>query len=86
MPPSSPTVSGESSDSVWKFWPTTLSSPASILRDALAVRLDQAALHVGDGLDGAALLGDDRHLGSRAPSTSSSTSPSITFEPSKMSG
>ena len=62
MPPSSPSVSGESSVSVKQFWPITLSSPRSILRDPLAMRLDQAGLHVGDGLDGAALLLDDRHL------------------------
>ncbi len=32
-------------------------------RDALAVGLDEARLHVGDRLDGAALLLDDGHLG-----------------------
>ena len=32
------------------------------LRDPLAVRLDQARLHVGDGLDRATLVGDDLHL------------------------
>ena len=32
-------------------------------RDALAVGLDQARLHVRDGFDGAALLFDDGHLG-----------------------
>ena len=31
--------------------------------DPLAVGLDQRGLHVVDGLDGAAVLGDDRHLG-----------------------
>ena len=34
--------------------------------DPLAVGLDQAGLHVGDGLDGAAVLLDHRHLGAGA--------------------
>ena len=62
MPPSAPAVSGESSVSVKQFWPTTLISLALDPRDPLAVRLDQARLHVGDRLDRAALVGDDLHL------------------------
>ncbi len=34
--------------------------------DPLAVGVDERCLHVGDGLDGAAVLGDDGHLGARA--------------------
>ena len=56
------------------------------LGEPLAVRLDQLGLHVRDGLDGAAVLGDRRFISASAPSASSSTRPSITFEPSKMSG
>ena len=63
MPPSAPAVSGESSVSVKLFWPITFCSPRSIRADPLAVGLDQARLHVGDGLDGAAVLLDHRHLG-----------------------
>ena len=55
-------------------------------RDPLAVRLDQRRLHVRHRLDRAALLVDAAPSPSRAPSSSSSTSPSITFEPSNMSG
>ena len=55
-------MSGDSSVSVWKFWPTTFSSPCLDPGDALAMGFDQAGLHVGNGLDRAALLGDDRHL------------------------
>jgi hypothetical protein len=54
-------------------------------RDPLAVRLDQRRLHVRHRLDRAAAL-SIRASSARAPSTSSATSPSITTEPSKMSG
>ena len=54
--------------------------------DARAVGLDERGLHVGHGLHGAALLLHDRHLGASASEASSSTRPSITWEPSKMSG
>ena len=63
MPPSSPAVSGESSVSVNLFCPTTTMLAALDLGDPLAVRLDQPGLHVGDRLDGAALLLDRLHLG-----------------------
>ena len=63
MPPSAPAVSGESSVSVKLFWPITFCSPRSIRADPLAVGLDQARLHVGDGVDRAAVLLDHRHLG-----------------------
>ena len=66
MPPSAPAVSGESSVSVKLFWPITFCSPLSIRADPLAVGLDQAGLHVGDGLDRAAVLLDHRHLGAGA--------------------
>ena len=63
MPPSAPAVSGESSVSVKLFWPITFCSPRLDPRHPLAVGLDQAGLHVGDGVDRAAVLLDHRHLG-----------------------
>ena len=53
---------------------------------ALALGLDQRGLHVVDGLDGAAELGHRGASPPGRPRAAPSTSPSITLEPSKMSG
>ncbi len=62
MPPSASAVSGDSSLSVKRFWPTTVCSTRLDPAQALAVGVHQRRLHVGDGLHRAAVLGDDRHL------------------------
>ena len=66
MPPSSPVVSGESSRLGEDVLADHLQLAALDPGDPLAVGLDQAGLHVGDGGDRAAVLGDHRHLGARA--------------------
>ena len=66
MPPSASAVSGETSDSAKRFWPDHDLLARLDPADALAVGVDQRGLHVGDGLDRAAVLGDDRHLGACA--------------------
>ena len=87
MPPSSPTVSGESSVSVKRVLADHLELAGLDPRQPLAMGLDEARLHVGDGLAGVAPpCSATTFISSRAPSTSSATRPSITFEPSKMSG
>ena len=66
MPPSASAVSGE----MRRLGEAVLADDDLLAGldpvDALAVGVDQSALHVGDRLDGAAVLGDDGHLGARA--------------------
>ena len=85
MPPSSPAWSGEGSASVYTFCPITFSSPASIRR--IRSRCDSTSCVFMYGTAATAPpCSATTCISSRAPATSSSTSPSITFEPSKMSG
>ena len=85
MPPSSPVVSGESSDSANLFWPTTVISPRSIF--ASRSRLDSTSWAFMYGTASTAPpCSATCAISSRAPSASSSVRPSITTEPSKMSG
>ncbi len=85
MPPSSPSWSGEGSCSVYTFWPITFSSPASIRRTRS--RCDSTSWVF---MYGTASTAPPRSattaISARAPSISSFTRPSITVEPSKMSG
>ncbi len=85
IPPSSPSCSGEGSASVYTFFPTTASSPVSIRR--MRSRCDSTICVF---MYGTAATAPPRSatsaISSRAPATSSDTRPSMTFEPSKMSG
>ena len=63
IPPSSPVVSRRVLGLGEAVLTDDFDLPALDLRHPLAVRLDQARLHVGDRLDGAAVLLDRRHLG-----------------------
>ena len=76
MPPSASAVSGDSSVSVKRFWPTTTCSPDSMRRSRSRWESTSARLHVGDGLDRAAVLGDDGHLGARPPAARRRARPS----------
>ena len=85
MPPSSPSWSGEGSELVNTFWPMTLCAPLSIA--ATRARCDSTScVFMYETASTAPPCSATIAISRREPSTSSATSPSITFEPSKMSG
>ena len=87
MPPSSPTVRGESSLSVYEFCADHLEVAGLDPGEPVAMGLDQTGLHVGHRLARrrAAVLGDHGHLAAGAVHELLYEA-LLTTEPSKMSG
>ena len=85
IPPSSPSASGDGAVSRYLLWPTTISSPASMRRirsrwESTSEDFMYATASTAPPCSATIAIS------AFAPSTSSATSPSITTEPSKMSG